>query len=86
MPHTTTILPPLDVGPERCRHGNLIGTKDYGKRLICDICEQARQTAMVMTTPNNQGHKFKGLQADAMWMDEAGEAPKQPVAQKISTA
>lgn len=37
-------------------------------------------------TPDKPGHKFKGLQADAMWMDEAGEAPKQPVAQKRSTA
>lgn len=66
----TTIILSLDVGQECCRHGNQIGTKDFGKRLICDICEQARQTAMVMTTPSKPTHKFKGLEADAMWMDE----------------
>lgn len=73
---STTINPSLDIGPSQCRHGNQIGTKDYGKRLICDICEQARQTAMVMTTPDKPGHKFKGLKADAMWMDELGAADR----------
>lgn len=37
-------------------------------------------------TPDKTGLGFKGLQADAMWMDEAGDVPKQPVAQKNSTA
>lgn len=76
---STTIITSLEVGQERCRHGNQIGTKDYGKRLICDICEQARQTAIVMTTPNNPGHKFKGMEADAMWMDELGTADKKEI-------
>lgn len=30
-------------------------------------------------TPENHGHKFKGLEADAMWMDEADDTPSSAV-------
>lgn len=49
----TIILPPLDAGHGRFRRCNVVGYKDYGKRLICDHCEVARRTAILMTTPTS---------------------------------
>jgi len=72
---------------DRFRHEKSTGPFNniFGIKIIPDETAE-RLPRIHLTPPDKPSHKFKGLEADAMWMDEVGDVQKQPVAQKNSTA